>query len=139
MDQTIQGINQAGGPSLFVDLLIFLGLMGGYYFIAFKQHWLPKLNPPPKLDKSNFTWWQHVKSFGARSNHELTEQEWASIRKCRKVFIPIVFAYTVLLGFFSSSFGLVAMMWIWLATVGGMAMRVWHERKWKKMEGGEQQ
>jgi hypothetical protein len=134
MNQTIEGLNQAGGPSYFVDLLIFLAIVGGYYFIAFKDHWMPKLNPPPKKDTSTMTAWQKVKSFGAASRHELTDAEWASIRKCRKVFLPIVLGYAVLLGFFSSTFGLVAMMWIWLATVGGMAIGIWSDRRIEKSE-----
>lgn len=136
MNQIIEGINPAGGPSYFVDLLLFLAIVGGYYFIAFKERWMPKLNPPPKKDTSNMTAWQKVKSFGAASQHELTDQEWASIRKCRKVFLPIVLGYAVLLGFFSSTFGLVAMMWVWLATVGGMAIRIWSDRR---IEENEQQ
>lgn len=129
MDQTIPGLTQTGGPTFLSDLLLFVFILAGYYFIAFKAYLIPKLNPAPKKDTSNMTFWQRVRLFGAISRHELTEAEWASIRKCRKLALPIIAAYTILVGFLSSSFGLVWMMWAWLATLGGMAVRIWSDRR----------
>jgi hypothetical protein len=137
MDQTLQGLNQAG-PAFISYLLIGVALLSGYCFMAFKKHWLPKLNPAPRKDTSGMTLWQRIKSFGASSQRELTEAEWASIRRCRRVFLPVTLVYTIFLGFFASSFGMVFMLWFWLATVGGMMIRYRSDRHLEKLgEAGQ--
>ncbi len=132
MDQNI--IFPTGGASGFVDVIIFLAMIGGYLFVAFKEYTLPKLNPAPKKDTSNMSFFRRVISFGAASQHELTEKEWESIRATRKVALPIIGLYAVILGFLASTYGLGAIMWIWLATLGGMGVRAWSDRRIEKSQ-----
>lgn len=127
MDQTIPGLTQAGAPSYFVDLIIFIALLGGYGFMALKRYWLPKLRPAPAVHHRS--WWQRLFARTTAGSRTLSADEWQSIRSCRRVFLPVVFAYAVLLGFLSSSYGLVAMLWIWLATVAGMLVRYQSDKR----------
>ena len=86
-----------GGPSLFVDVLILLAMIGGYAFVAFKEYTM----------------------------------------KNARAFLCIVLPFAVLLGFFTSTYGMVAFMWIWIAAVTGVCVRLLSDRRQKKANSGE--
>ncbi len=127
MDQTIPGIVQNSEPSYFVDLVILLALLGGYGFMSLKQYWLPKLNRPA-VD-SNRRWWQRLWTESAANTHPLSPHDRQSIRRCLPIFLSALLLYSVALGFITSSYGLVAMLWIWVATVAGMLIRHFGDKR----------
>lgn len=128
MDQTIPALVHNDGPSYFVDLVIFLALLGGYGFMSLKRYWLPKLYRTAAVN-TNRPWWQRLWTDSTASHCRLSASEQQSIERCRPIFLSAVLLYSVLLGFITSSYGLVAMLWIWLATIGGMLIRHFGDKR----------
>lgn len=131
IDQSIQGLVEQTGPSMLSYLMLALPMMAGYFFIAFKDKLIPKLKPAPTVDRSSMTFFQRVKSFGRASTHELSDEEWASIRQCRRYAVPLIIGFSVLIGFFSSTFGMVWMLWALIATAGGALVRHYSDKRFE--------